>query len=194
LGLNPADFKYANSDPGTAAQSLQLGQAQAVQIWNPYVLQTLRKNPKAKVLFDSKQISSEIIDMIVVANDSLAKDGGKRFAQALIDTYYQLNLLLNGSAMEDTLVAIGHKFSSLNAADMDIVCTQTKFFGTPTESLRVFDKTKLVPVMKRVEKFCLESQMVKKLPTIGYDDPKAQMNFSTSYIQDVVKAASAATN
>ena len=53
-------------------------------------MQTLRDRKESKVLFDSSSIKEEIIDMVVVAQDSLKKPGGQRFVYALMDAFYLL--------------------------------------------------------------------------------------------------------
>ena len=72
-----------------------------------------------KVLFDSTSIPGEIIDMVVVAKSSLAKPGGKKFAYAVADTFYALNRRLNApDTRDDTLIALGEKFSNLDLQSM----------------------------------------------------------------------------
>ena len=130
-GKDPANFSFKNMDPAAAAQAMQTKQAniQSIVVWNPFVLQTLRTRDGSKVLFDSTTIPGEIIDMVVVAKDSLGKDGGSDFACAVIETFYKVNqLLADADKGDETLVALGEKFSSLPLEDMKIVVEQTKFY------------------------------------------------------------------
>ncbi len=61
-------------------------------------------------MFDSSAIPEEIIDMVVVAKDSLAKPGGKRFAYCVAETFYALNKRIEDPKTgDDTLVALGCK-------------------------------------------------------------------------------------
>ena len=78
LGEKESDHQFTNMDPGAAAQALQTKQDgyNAIMVWNPFVLQTLKTRPDSRVLFDSSSIPGEIIDMVVVAEQSLAKEGG----------------------------------------------------------------------------------------------------------------------
>jgi NitT/TauT family transport system substrate-binding protein len=116
LGQDDADYQFSNMDPAAAAQAMQTGQDgfKAIMVWNPFVLQTLKTVPESKVLFDSTKIPGEIIDMVVVSKDSLGKPGGKDFACAVIDAYYELNKMLGDPQHADeTLVELGRKFSNL---------------------------------------------------------------------------------
>jgi len=131
LGKNEADYEFASSDPGAAALAMQQGQEeyQAIMVWNPYVLQTLRTRENTKVLFDSTKIPGEIIDMVVVGQDSLKKPGADAFCHAVIDCYYEMNKIIEAPATRnEALVQIGEDFSDLKLEDMTLVVQQTKFY------------------------------------------------------------------
>jgi ABC-type nitrate/sulfonate/bicarbonate transport system substrate-binding protein len=119
--LSKEDYPFSNMDPAAAATAMQTGdeKVQSIIVWNPFVMQTLRTKTSAKVLFDSSSIPEEIIDMVVVAKDSLGKPGGKNFAMAVIDVYYALNQrMVDERTRNETLVAIGSNFSKLGLEDM----------------------------------------------------------------------------
>lgn len=144
-GLKPAEFPFTNSDPGVAATAMQTGQAdyKSIMVWNPFVLDTLRKRPDAKVLFDSSEIPEEIIDMVVIGKDAYAKPGGKRFAYCVAEAFYRVAKLLEDPAKGDeTLVALGAKFSGLKLEDMKLVVQQTRFYKSPELALGLFEGTK----------------------------------------------------
>ena len=188
-GKDPKDFPFKNMDPAAAATAVQTGQQniESIMVWNPFVLQTLRTKDGSKVLFDSATIPEEIIDMVVVGKDSLAKPGGPQFACAVIDTYYRLNqMLADPKEGDDTLVALGAKFSSLGLADMKIVVEQTRFYKTPDAAIALFEGPKFRDeTMPKVVDFCVSHAIVDQKPTVGFDDPAAQLDFDTSYIKKV---------
>jgi len=189
LGEKESDHQFTNRDPGAAAQALQTktDDVQAIMVWNPFVLQTLRTRKDTKVLFDSSTIPGEIIDMVVVAQQSLEKPGGEAFAKAIIDTFYQLNALLADPATgEATLVALGAKFSHLGAEDMRQVVQQTRFYKNPDEALALLKGTGLKQIMKLVLDFCTSHQIVPSAPTIGYGSgADAQLRFDPTWIEAV---------
>lgn len=188
-GKDPKDFPFKNMDPAAAAMAVQTGQEhiQSIIVWNPFVLQTLRTTKDAKRLFDSSTIPEEIIDMVVVGADSLQKPGGADFACALIDTFYRVNALLaDPDTGDDTLVALGAKFSSLGLEDMKQVVKETQFYKTPDEAIGLFEGPKFRDdTMPMVVKFCVSHGMVDEEPTVGFDDPEARLNFDTTYIKKV---------
>jgi ABC-type nitrate/sulfonate/bicarbonate transport system substrate-binding protein len=192
LGEKESDHHFTNMDPGPAAVAMQNKQPgfNAIMVWNPYVLQTLKTNPSARRLFDSRTIPEEIIDMVVVAKGSLEKPGGKDFAHAVIDTYYEFNrLLADPKTGDDTLVALGKKFSKLGLAEMKQVVEETRFYKTPEAALKLFTGPEFPKTMERVVDFCLKHKIILKKPMYrigaagaGSD---AQLLFDPSYIQEV---------
>ena len=196
LGKDPKDFNFVNMDPGAAALAMQQKQEgfDAIIVWNPFVLDTLNKRKDTRVLFDSTSIPGEIIDMVVVAKNSLEKPGGKEFALAVVDTYYELNKRLNAAATrDDTLIALGEKFSNLDLQSMRKVVQQTKFYATPEEGLAVYTGDALKETMKKVVKFCVGHGMVEKDPEMGYgakeDAPKTSLRFDPSFMKEVASKA-----
>ena len=156
----------------------------------PFVLDTLNKRDDAKVLFDSSKIPNEIIDTVAVAQATLDKPGGREFACAIIDTFYQLNQRMATPATADeTLVALGQKFSNLDLASMKKVVTQTKFYSTPDQGIQVLTGADLPTIMKKVVDFCVSHDITDKAPTIGYGTketaPGTAVRFDPSYIQMV---------
>jgi NitT/TauT family transport system substrate-binding protein len=151
-------------------------------VWNPFVLQTLRKVKDSKVLFDSSSIPGEIVDMLVMAKESLDKPGGKEFACAVIDTFYHVSNMIDAEpTRNDTLLALAAKFApELTAADMEEVVTQTAFYKTPDAGIELYSGDEFKSTMKdKVIPFCIKHGMVDKEPG------EAQLKFDTSYMQMV---------
>ncbi|MGH7132014.1 MAG: ABC transporter substrate-binding protein [Phycisphaerales bacterium] len=186
LGEKPSDHAFTNMDPGAAAQAMQTKQPgyEAIMVWNPFVLQTLKMRPDAKVLFDSSTIPGEIIDMIVMAKSSLDKPGGKEFAAAVVEAYYEVNKrLADPTTADKTLVALGAKFSSLDLEAMKKVVQQTRFYKTPDEGIALFTGAEMPKTMDTVVDFCVKNAIVPKKPVIaikGADGAKGTGDAATA--------------
>jgi len=192
LGEKESDYKFTNMDPGAAATAMQQKQSgySAIVVWNPFVLETLNKRKDTKILFDSTTIPGEIIDMVVVAQKSLDKPKGREFACAVIETFYAVSRRIEDPATrDDTLVALGEKFSNLKLEAMKKVVEQTKFYKTPSDGLGLFEGKDLPRVMEKVVAFCAGHDIVKKKPTVGYGNKaaagNAMLRFDSSYIKAV---------
>src|SRR5688572_18346171 len=190
LGEKPADYKFTNMDPGAAAVAFQQKQAEitAIVVWNPFVLEVLNKRKDSHVLFDSTKIPNEIIDSVVVAQASLDKPGGKDFACAVIETFYAINKrIADPATKDDTLVALGEKFSHLDLAAMKKVVQQTKFYSTPKEALDLMTGAEIKPLTARVADFCVKQEITASPPKVGYgtkaDAPGVNLRLDPSYIK-----------
>ncbi len=185
-GKDPANFPFENMDPAAAATAMQTAQADvnSIMVWNPFVMQTLRDRKESKVLFDSTSIEEEIIDMVVIGKDSLDKPGGKRFAYAVLETFYAVNSLIDSAETSDeTLVALGAKFSKLGLEDMKTVVTQTKFYNTPEKGLALMEDTKFQSeTMPAVAEFLISHEMADVQPEFGFNSATAQLNFNSEFL------------
>lgn len=188
-GQDPSEFPFKNMDPGEAAKAMQLDQEgiQSIVVWNPFVMETLRKRADSKVLFDSTEIKEEIIDMVVVGKDSLAKPGGKRFAYAVLEAFYGVNTMINDEATrDDTLVALGAKFSKLGLEDMQTVVTQTKFYDAADKGLALMESdTFQSETMPAVAEFLVTHEMAETKPSFGLNSAEAQLNFDPQFLTGI---------
>lgn len=203
-GQDPSEFTFKNMDPGAAALAMQQKQAglEGIVVWNPFVLDTLEKRPDTHVLFDSTRIPAEIIDMVVVSQASLQRSGGEAFAKAVIAAFYEVNkMLANPATRDDTLVAIGEKFSGLKLPGMKKVVEQTLFYDTAERGIGLFSGKSSFPfkagvttdqlpaIMERVVAFCQSNGIVDRKPTVGYgsksDAPNVDLRFDTAYMAAV---------
>ncbi len=191
LGEKEKDYRFTNMDPAAAAVAMQQKKSgfDAIVVWNPFVLETLNKRKDARILFDSTKIPGEIIDMVAVSQASLDKPGGEAFACALVDAFYAINRrMADPATRDDTLMALGEKFSNLNLQSMREVVKQTQFYATPGDGVRVLTSPETKDIMKRVADFCVAHDIVPKSPVIGYGSQnakKAELRLDPSYIEKV---------
>jgi NitT/TauT family transport system substrate-binding protein len=190
-GKSEGDYQFENMDPAAAAVAMQNKnpEQKAIMVWNPFVLQTLKSRSDAKVLFDSSTIPGEIVDMVVVAEASLQKPGGKEFALAIIDTFYEFGKILADPKEGDkALVALGEKFSSLDLDEMKKAVEQTRFYKTPEEALGLLAGEEFPKTMEQVVKFCVEHQIVREQPKVGFGAadkaPGVHLRMDPSYLQE----------
>ncbi len=170
LGEKESDYQFSNMDPGAAAIAMQQKQEsiEAIVVWNPFVMETLNKRPDSKVLFDSTSIPNEIIDAVIVSQESLKKEGGKEFACAIIEAFYAVNQrIADESTRDDTLVALGEKFSHLDLEAMKTVVQQTKFFSTAAEGTAILTGSELPGIMTKVTEFCVAHEIVDRSPSVA---------------------------
>ena len=170
-----------------AMQSSQAG-IESIMVWNPFVMQTLKKRADAKVLFDSSEIEEEIIDMVVVAKDSLAKPGGRAFAYAIADAFYEVNKLLAAPETADqTLATLGEEFGKLSLDDMKQIVRQTRMYTKPEDGLALFQSEQFkTATMPHVTKFCLSHEICDSEPSQGFNATDSQLNFDTTFMEGIL--------
>ncbi len=192
MGEREKDYNFSNMDPGAAAVALQQKQPgiDAILVWNPFVLETLNKRKDVRVLFDSTKIPGEIVDTVTMAQASLEKSGGANFACAIADTFYIVNKRMEDPATRnDTLIALGEKFSHLDVESMKKVVDQTRFYSTPKSGLEVLNAAGTKETMKKVVEFCVAKEITSKAPTIGYGNSSSApgaLRFDPSFIQRLI--------
>jgi len=193
-GKNPKDYTFKNMDPAAAAQAMQTKQSEvnAIMVWNPFVLQTLRSRDDVRSGFDSSTIPEHVIDCVMVGKDALEKEGGDRFASCVIEAYYKVNQLIDApESRNDTLVALGAKFSNLGAEDMALVCKQTRFYNTPAKAVKLFTSQEFrTKTMPEVVDFCVKEGIVPSdnatgAARFGFENQDALLNFTTKYLNEV---------
>lgn len=193
-GKDPADYPFSNQDPGVAAMAMQSSQAgtESIMVWNPFVMQTLKKRADSKVLFDSSQIPEEIIDMVVVGMDSLSKPGGKRFAFAILDAFYEVNKLIADSATsDDALISLGEKFGNLGLDEMKQIVVQTRMYTDANQGLTLFSGEKFAKeTMPTVVEFCVSHEICETAPALGFGDANAKLNFDPQFLQGIADGIS----
>ena len=187
-GKRPKDFPFKQMDPQLAAQAMQTNQddIDSIVVWNPFVIQTLRaREGETKVLFDSTSIPEEIVDMVVVGEDSLKKSGGEAFAMVMIDAFYEVNKMIAGDDGDATLIALGKKFAGLELDDMKEIVKQTKFYQTPEAGIGLYERADFQStIMPRVVDFCATHGIVESKPTVAFSAGGGeQLQFDTSYMK-----------
>ena len=194
MGQDPAEFPFAQMDPAAAAIAMQNKQdgIDSIVVWNPFVMQTLSsRKGEAKVLFDSTKIPEEIVDMVVVGNDAMIKQGGSNFASCIVEAFYEVNKLLESpDSRDETLVELGEKFGALPLEDMKVIVEQTKFYKTPDEGIAIFTNSDFQnDLMPRIIDFCMKKVIIEEKPSVSFTEERAQIRFDTSFMEKVKSGA-----
>jgi len=189
-GVKDADasnITFANMDPSQVAVAIQNGDSKVRNgiVWNPFVLDTLKKRKDVKILASSTLTPFEVVDSVVFGADSLKRDKGDAAAKAICEAYYFVASRLNSedqSVRDETLVLIGEKFSNLPISDMRKVVQQTRFFGTPANGVALFDN---MPLYASGEQLAVDGRAINgsTAPILVKDDTVA----SNTNLQSVMK-------
>lgn len=184
---DPAQYEFRGMDPASAAQALQTNSptVKSIVVWNPFKQSTLLNRSDAKVVFDSTFIPGEIVDMVVVGEDVFARPKADAFCKCVCEVFYKVcEKMNNPETREQTLVALGAKFSDLNAEQMAVCCTETRFYDTPEKGKELFNSEELKTTMNSVVSFCVDKEICDVRSVIGYGEKVADRN--TTNVVDVI--------
>jgi NitT/TauT family transport system substrate-binding protein len=144
------------SDSDIATAFISDASQDAVVTWKPMVSQ-IGKTKGVKSIFNSSQIPGEIVDLMVVRTDILARpDGsGQRFAKALAGAWYETTKLMTGKGPETdkVLQAIADGSQDTLASYKEQLST-THLFSTPQAAAAFTTASDFQQKMNLVRQFC----------------------------------------
>jgi NitT/TauT family transport system substrate-binding protein len=144
------------SDSDIATAFISDTSQDAVVTWKPMVSQ-IAKTPGVKMLFSSSQIPGEIVDLMVMRTDILARpDGaGQRFAKALAGAWYETTKLMSGQGA--TTDKVLREIAAASEDSLDSYKEQlstTHLFYTPQSAVAFTTAPDFQQKMNLVRQFC----------------------------------------
>jgi hypothetical protein len=118
----------------------------------------------------------------------LDKPKGEDFVVAALEAFYSVAKRLQSPATADeTLLALGKKFCSLEIEPMRKILIQTKFYSSPDEGLVLFQGEQLKQTMDKVVTFCIEKGILTQKPKISFGEktPETSLRFDPSYLSRI---------
>ena len=131
---------------------------QVAVTWKPLVSQILASGGNVKPLFDSSKIPGEILDLLVVRTDVLARPDGVKFAKAITGAWYETVAQLAAGAAP--------AISGSAAASGDTVASYkeqlrtTYLYATPKMAEQFATSPVLKQKMDLVRQFCFRHQLL----------------------------------
>lgn len=151
IGMTEKDVKVVNTSDADIVAAFQTPKVTAVTTWNP-LLSEITATPKTSLVFDSKKIPGEIIDMMVVNTNTL-KDNPK-LGKALTGAWYEIMTIMsasdNASATARSSMA---KASGTDLAGFDAQLASTQLFAKAGDAVAFTDSPALPKTMEKVATF-----------------------------------------
>ncbi len=187
-GLSESELKVVHSSDAQIGSLFSAGEEMNVVTWNP-IVNTIKGQPDAKVLFDSSQIPGEIIDTIIVNTATDAK-----FKQALTDAWYETMEVMKSKdtkAMEIIATSAGGSLEDYNAQ-----LATTEMFYDKASAKKFFESDKVKKTMEFVSEFSFSKGLYPENATsanfIGIQYPDGtvvgnkdniKLRFDTSFLK-----------
>src|SRR5579871_4307600 len=157
LGADLKRVKYVNTSDSDIAGAFLSDQSQDVVVtWKPLVSQILKGKGITKV-FDSSKIPGEILDLLVVRSEVLARpDGsGQRFAKAVVGAWYELLTQMSKQGPEgDKVLSAIAEVSEDSLASYKEQLSTTHMFYTPQSAAEMAASAQIKTTMELVRQFC----------------------------------------
>ena len=169
---------------------------QVAVTWKPLVSQILAQGGNVKPLFDSSKIPGEILDLLVVRTDILARPDGSgiKFAKAISGAWFETVAQLaagNAQAISGSASASGDSVASYKEQ-----LKTTYLFATPKSGVDFAESPAIKQKMDLVRQFCFRHQLLgQNIATVNdvairYPDGSVQgkgdrvrLRFDSSYMK-----------
>jgi len=194
VGLSERDVNVVNTADPDMVGAFQTDDVTALVTWNPMVSE-ISALPDAVKVFDSSQISGEIIDLMV-ANTDVLKDNPD-FGKALAGIWYETVGLMTADTPEgaEARAAMGAA-SGTDQAGFEAQMAATTLFADPAEAVAFTSSPALGSTMDLVRAFLFDKGLLTPGATsedaIGIalpdgsilgDTANVKFRFDTSYMQ-----------
>ena len=186
--MNTSDSDIATAFIANASQ-------EAVVTWKPMVSQIL-KTRGVTSLFNSSQIPGEIMDLLVVRTDVLAKPDGQKFAKAITGAWYEVMAQMGS---DKTLTGIAAASQDTLASYKEQLST-TKLFTTAQAAAQFMTAPEMKVKMDLVRQFCFAHKLLgdqtKSVDDVAIKYPdgsvqgkqdRVRLRFDATYMQMAVQ-------
>lgn len=180
-----SDFVTFRNTPGDECSKVFLTAVNTaspvtVATWNPHILRIMASG-KAELLFTSKEIPGEIVDMVVVRTDRIK--GRENAIAAYVKAHYDVMKYLTDPATKERAIRAMASTSELTPADAPLfseMLAATHFYYTPEDTIKFMESPELKAQHDRIRTFLKEVGAFK-----GANPDSYQVTFDTSFIKQV---------
>jgi NitT/TauT family transport system substrate-binding protein len=167
VGLSERDVTVVNTSDADLVAAFGAGGITAVVTWNPLVSEILAM-PGTHKVFDSSQISGEIIDLMVVNTETLKAN--PVLGKALVGAWYEIMGIMSkdDTAGREARTAMG-KASGTDLAGYDAQLASTRMFYKAADAVNFAKSPDLPETMTHVAQFSFDHGLLGEgAPNAGF--------------------------
>lgn len=155
VGLQERDLTVVNTSDADMVGAASAKDVTALVTWNPQLSEILASVKDTHKVFDSSDIPGEIIDLLVINSDTLAKhpELGKALAGAWYET---MSIMAKDDAQGKAAREFMAKAAGTDLAGYESQMQTTKFFFDPAEAVAFTTSPALIDTMKMVAGFSFD--------------------------------------
>ncbi|GAB2802473.1 putative urea ABC transporter substrate-binding protein [Halomonas shantousis] len=195
VGFTERDIETVNTSDADIVAIYPNDDVEAVAAWNPQ-LSAIDELPNSHVVYTSKQIPGEILDMMVVNTDTLAANPD--FGHALVGAWYEVMEKMeagDGQALSQMAEAAGTGLEGYKAQ-----LAATHLYTDPVEAASLMRSSDLLATMQRVAEFSFKHGLLGEMaPNPGFvgietpqgtfgDESNVKLRFDPSYTDAYIES------
>jgi NitT/TauT family transport system substrate-binding protein len=181
VGMRESDVKIKNTDGDEAGKAFVADpKVEAVTTWNPHLFQAT-EGGKGKVVFSSKEIPGEIIDLLVVNGRALAES--PQLAQVLTEAWYDAMRAIEAPATREESIAIMAAGAHASVDEFKKMMGGTDLYTDRARGAAFLEADTTRATMERIKAFSIAHGLVKDAHfAIGYGKAATEkLRFDASY-------------
>jgi NitT/TauT family transport system substrate-binding protein len=181
VGMKESDVKIKNTDGDEAGKAFVADpKVEAVTTWNPHLFQAV-EGGKGQVIFSSKEIPGEIIDVLVV-NDKALKESPV-LGSVLTEAWYDAMKAIEDPATHEESLKIMADGAHASLDEFKKMLGGTDLYTDRAKGAAFLEADTTKATLDKIKKFSMDHGLVKDAKfAIGYG-PKAteKLRFDASY-------------
>jgi NitT/TauT family transport system substrate-binding protein len=181
VGMKESDIKIKNTDGDDAGKAFIADpKVEAVTTWNPHLFQATEAG-KGKVIFSSKQIPGEIIDVLVVNHKAL--DEAPRLGMVLTEAWYDAMRAIEDPATREDSIAVMAAGAHASVDEFKKMMAGTDLYTDRARGAAFLEADTTKATMEKIKKFSIDHGLVKDTHfAIGYGAKATEkLRFDASY-------------
>jgi NitT/TauT family transport system substrate-binding protein len=181
VGMKEADVKIKNTDGDEAGKAFVADpKVEAVTTWNPHLFQAT-EGGKGKVIFSSKEIPGEIIDLLVLNNAAIKEQPA--LGWVLTEAWYDAMKAIEDPATREDSIAIMAAGAHATVEDFKKMLGGTDLRTNRAQAAAFLEADTTKATMEKIKKFSIDHGLVKDTHfTIGYGASATEkLRFDASY-------------
>ncbi|MFC4991718.1 putative urea ABC transporter substrate-binding protein [Rubritalea tangerina] len=152
--LSEKDLTVTNSSDAQLGALFTASDSANVVTWNP-IVNSIKSQPGAKVLFDSSMIPGEVIDTLLVKTES-----NDAFKQALTDAWYETMAVMQKNEPEAMKIIAASAGGSLEDYQQQLATTE--MFYNKADAAKFFKSNEVKTTMEFVRTFAYDKGLFGK--------------------------------
>jgi len=181
VGMKESDVKIKNTDGDEAGKAFVAdSRVEAVTTWNPHLFQAT-EGGKGKVIFSSKEIPGEIIDVLVVNNTALKQ--APVLGTVLAEAWYDAMRAIEDPATREDSIAVMAAGAHASVDEFKKMMGGTDLMTDRARATAFLEADTTRATMERIKKFSIDHGLVKDTHfAIGYGAKATEkLRFDASY-------------